>query len=277
VARSSSWQRPDVSLVLPVFNEEESLPILAEEIRAALGGAVARYEVLWVDDGSTDGSLAALLAIARRDPRSRVIRLARNAGQSAALAAGFRSARGTAVVTLDADLQNDPADIPRLLAALAEPPGWDLVCGVRVRRCDGWLRRLSSRLANAVRNRVTGERIADVGCSLKAFRAETLRRIPSFDGMHRFFPTLVRLEGGSVRELPVEHRPRLHGRSKYGVRNRLFRSLADLLAVRWLERRWIDRRLAVFEAITEAVSADPPRSAAAADPPRSSVRAHSAP
>src|SRR5262245_61658492 len=120
---------PDVSLVLPVFNEEQSLPILAEEIRAALDGAVALYEVLWVDDGSTDGSLAALLEIARRDPRSRVIRLARNAGQSAALAAGFRSARGSIVVTLDADLQSDPADVPRLLVALAEPPGWDLVCG----------------------------------------------------------------------------------------------------------------------------------------------------
>jgi glycosyltransferase involved in cell wall biosynthesis len=238
----------DVSLVIPVHNEEENLEILAAEIRAALdagnaGDAGGRsYEVLWVDDGSTDGSLAVLCRLAAADPRTRVLRLVRSAGQSAALAAGFRSVRGEIVVTLDADLQNDPADIPRLLAEIDAPPGWDLVSGVRTNRRDDWLRRLSSRIANAVRNRATGEQVSDVGCSLKAFRAEYLRRVPMFQGMHRFLPTLVRLDGARIREVPVNHRPRLHGKTKYSISNRLFRSLADLFAVRWMERRWIDRR-----------------------------------
>jgi glycosyltransferase involved in cell wall biosynthesis len=231
----------EVSLVIPVHNEEENLPILAAEIQAALDGR--SYEVLWIDDGSTDGSLEALGRIAAGDPRARVLRLARSAGQSAALAAGFRNVRGEIVVTLDADLQNDPADIPRLLAEIAVPPGWDLVSGVRTRRRDNWVRRLSSRVANGVRNRATGEHVADVGCSLKAYRAEYLRRVPMFQGMHRFLPTLVRLDGARIREVPVNHRPRLHGKTKYSISNRLFRSLADLFAVRWMERRWIDRRL----------------------------------
>jgi dolichol-phosphate mannosyltransferase len=231
---------PDVSLVLPVHNEEENLALLAGEIRAALDGTAWSYEVLWIDDGSTDGSLAVLAGLAAADPRVRVLRLRQSAGQSAALAAGFERARGAIVVTLDADLQNDPADIPRLLAEL---PGWDLVAGVRTERRDGRLRRLSSWIANRVRNWATDEQIADVGCSLKAFRAATLRRVPMFRGMHRFLPTLVRLAGGRVRELPVSHRPRLYGKTKYTVSNRLFRSLADLFAVRWMQRRWIDRRL----------------------------------
>ncbi len=231
----------DVSLVIPVHNEEENLPILAAEIHAALDGR--SYEVLWIDDGSTDGSLQALGRIAASDPRARVLKLARSAGQSAALAAGFRSARGDIVVTLDADLQNDPQDIPRLLTEMAAPPGWDLVSGVRTRRRDNWVRRLSSRIANGVRNWATGEHVSDVGCSLKAYRAEYLRRVPMFQGMHRFLPTLVRLDGARIREVPVHHRPRLHGKTKYSIGNRLFRSLADLFAVRWMERRWIDRRL----------------------------------
>jgi glycosyltransferase involved in cell wall biosynthesis len=240
---------PEVSIVIPVFNEEENLPILAGEIRAALAGTGRSYEVLWVDDGSTDGSLAVLAELARQDPHVRVLRFARNAGQSAALAAGFERARGEIVVTLDADLQNDPADIPRLLAEMASPPGWDLVSGVREKRRDSWVRRLSSRIANRVRNWATDERIADVGCSLKAYRAEYLKRVPMFTGMHRFLPTLVRLDGARVREVPVNHRPRLHGKTKYSIRNRLFRSLADLFAVRWMQRRWIDRRL--LEEITD--------------------------
>jgi glycosyltransferase involved in cell wall biosynthesis len=236
----------DVSLVIPVHNEEENLEILAAEIEQALAALDAggrSYEVLWIDDGSTDGSLEALGRIAARDPRTRVLRLSRNAGQSAALAAGFRNVRGEIVVTLDADLQNDPADIPRLLLEIDRPPGWDLVSGVRIRRRDDWLRRLSSRIANVVRNWATGEQVSDVGCSLKAYRAEYLRRVPMFQGMHRFLPTLLRLDGAKIREVPVNHRPRLHGKTKYSISNRLFRSLADLFAVRWMERRWIDRRL----------------------------------
>lgn len=237
---------PEISIVIPVYNEEENLPILAAEIRAALEGTGRSYEILWVDDGSTDGSLAALAGLAVRDPRSRVLRLRRNAGQSAALAAGFRNTRGEIVVTLDADLQNDPADIPRLLAEL---PGWDLVSGVRTRRRDSWVRRISSWIANGVRNWATDERITDVGCSLKAYRAEYLCRVPMFTGMHRFLPTLVRLDGARVKEIPVNHRPRLHGKTKYSIGNRLFRSIDDLFAVRWMQRRFIDRHL--MEEITD--------------------------
>jgi glycosyltransferase involved in cell wall biosynthesis len=231
---------PEISLVIPVFNEEESLPILAAEIEHVMRGVGRPYEALFVDDGSTDGSTGALARLAREDPRVRVIRLGRNSGQSAAMAAGFRHARSEVLVTLDADLQNDPADIPRLLEKLAD---YDVVCGVRTHRQDDWVRRASSRVANRVRNRVTHESIADVGCTLRAFRAEYARRIPVFNGMHRFLPTLLRMEGARVTEVPVNHRPRLYGQAKYGIGNRLWRGLADLFAVRWMQKRWIDRRL----------------------------------
>jgi dolichol-phosphate mannosyltransferase len=231
---------PEISLVIPVFNEEESLPILAAEIERAMRGVGRPYEVLFVDDGSDDGGPGVLARLARLDPRVRVIRQRRNSGQSAAMEAGFRHARGGVLVTLDADLQNDPADIPRLLEKLAD---YDVVCGVRIRRQDDWVRRASSRIANRVRNRVTRESIADVGCTLRAFRAEYARRIPVFNGMHRFLPTLLRMEGARVTEVPVNHRPRLHGQAKYGIGNRLWRGLADLFAVRWMQKRWIDRRL----------------------------------
>jgi glycosyltransferase involved in cell wall biosynthesis len=229
---------PRVSIVVPVYNEEESLPVLAEEIGAAMAEVTPDYELLWVDDGSTDGGPAVLARLAAADPRVRVLRLRRNSGQSAALAAGFANARAEVVVTLDADLQNDPADIPRLLAAL---DGCDVVCGVRTARQDTWVRRLSSRIANGVRNRLTHEAVTDVGCTLRAARAEHLRRIPVFKGMHRFLPTLLRMEGARVREVPVRHRPRRYGEAKYGIGNRLWRGIADLLAVRWLQSRWIDR------------------------------------
>ena len=232
---------PELSLVIPVYNEQDNLPILAAEIAAALRPLGLPYEVLFVDDGSTDESPAVLAHLAQADPALRVLRQRRNSGQSAALDAGFRHARGAVVVTLDADLQNDPADIPRLLAAL---DSCDVVCGVRRKRQDSWLRRVSSRIANAVRNRVTHETVTDVGCTLRAVRAEYLGRIPVFTGMHRFLPTLLRLAGARVTEVEVNHRPRLHGEPKYNIRNRVWRATADLLGVRWLQRRWIDRTLA---------------------------------
>jgi glycosyltransferase involved in cell wall biosynthesis len=170
----------------------------------------------------------------------RIVRQRRNHGQSAALDAGFRFARGGVVVTLDADLQNDPADIPRLLERIGE---YDVVSGVRARRQDSWVRKMSSRIANGVRNKVTHESVTDVGCTLRACRTEFLRRIPVFNGMHRFLPTLLRMEGARVTEVPVNHRPRLHGQPKYNIRNRLFRALADLYGVRWMQTRWIDRGL----------------------------------
>jgi glycosyltransferase involved in cell wall biosynthesis len=231
---------PEISLVIPVYDEVASLAPLAAEIRAVLGPLGRPYEVLFVDDGSTDGSAEVLHELARGDRAVRVLRQPRNAGQSAALAAGFRFARGAVVVTLDADLQNDPADIPRLLARLDDGE-WDVVCGVRTARRDSWLRRASSAVANRVRNRVTREAVADVGCSLRACRAGLLRQIPHFDGMHRFLPTLLKLAGARVLEIPVHHRPRRYGDPKYNIRNRLWRSLGDLLAVRWLQTRWIDR------------------------------------
>lgn len=232
---------PEISVVVPVYNEEENLPVLAEEIRAAMAAVNRPYEVLLVDDGSTDTSPAVMARLAREDPRIRILRQRRNSGQSAALDAGFRHARGGIVVTLDADLQNDPADIPRLLEHM---DGFDVVSGVRARRRDTWVRRASSKIANGIRNRVTHESVTDVGCTLRAMRIEYLRRIPVFNGMHRFLPTLLRMEGARVTEVPVNHRPRLHGQPKYNIRNRIFRALADLFGVRWMQTRWVDRRLA---------------------------------
>ncbi len=231
---------PEISVVIPVYNEEENLPILAAEVQGALQAIGRPYEVIFVDDGSTDDSPEVLRRLAGEDPGVRVIRQRRNSGQSAALAAGFRFARGGIVVTLDADLQNDPADISRLLERL---DAYDVVCGVRANRQDTWVRKVSSRIANGVRNRVTRDSVTDVGCTLRACRTEYLLRIPMFSGMHRFLPTLLKMEGARVTEVPVHHRPRLHGQPKYNIRNRIWRALADLFAVRWMQKRWIDRRL----------------------------------
>jgi len=231
---------PEISVVIPVYNEEESLPILAAELQAVLAGLGRSSEILYVDDGSTDGSPGVLRRLAEEDPAVRVIRQRRNAGQSAALDAGFRFARGAVVVTLDADLQNDPADIPRLLERMDE---FDVVSGVRTHRQDTWVRKASSRIANRVRNRLTHDNVTDVGCTLRACRAEHLRRVPLFTGMHRFLPTLLKMAGARTTEIPVNHRPRLHGQPKYTIGNRLWRALADLFAVRWMQKRWIDRRL----------------------------------
>lgn len=247
---SSPVSAPDLSLVVPLYNEVENLEDLAREIRAALEPTTRSWETIFVDDGSTDGSLELLRRLAAADSSIRVVRHARNAGQSAGLATGFRASRGAIVVTLDADLQNDPADIPKLLAELER--GFDVVSGVRVDRRDSWVRRASSRIANAVRNWATDEAITDVGCSLKAYRREFLEHLPMFTGMHRFLPTLVRWNGARVTEVPVRHRPRLRGQAKYGIGNRLFRALADLMAVRWMRKRWI--AVAVVEETTPAPS-----------------------
>jgi glycosyltransferase involved in cell wall biosynthesis len=228
---------PEISVVVPVYDEAGSLPRLDAEIAGALRPLGLAYEVIYVDDGSTDGSAEVLLGLAREDSTVRVIRQRRNSGQTAALDAGFRAARGAVVVTLDADLQNDPADIPRLLALMDR---FDVVSGVRVPRRHSWLRRVSSHIANRVRNRVTHDDVTDVGCTLRACRAELLRRVPMFAGMHRFLPTLLRMAGARTAEIPVNHRPRLHGRTKYTLGNRLWRTLADLAAVRWMQARWID-------------------------------------
>jgi glycosyltransferase involved in cell wall biosynthesis len=191
-----------------------------------------------VDDGSSDRSLAVLLESRKQFPPLRVLTFAKNSGQTAALDAAWRAARGRLVVSLDADLQNDPADIPRLMHKLQES-GADMVIGVRVNRRDTWSRKLQSKIGNGVRNWITGDRITDTGCSLKLVRKEAVDRVHLFTGMHRFLPTLVRYAGFRVVEMPVNHRPRQFGQSKYGAMNRAFRGLADCFAVRWMGKRML--------------------------------------
>ncbi len=225
---------PQLSVVVPIHDEAESLPLLYRELTEVLKDAGGGVEFVLVDDGSTDGSLDILRSLAREDPRVRVLALDGNHGQSAALAAGFEAVRGELTVMLDADLQNDPADIPRMLARMDEA---DVVNGVRVDRHDSFVRRISSRIGNGFRNWMTDESVTDVGCSLRVVRTKFLKRVRPFRGMHRFLPTLLRLEGARVIEIPVAHRPRRYGRSKYGIGNRLFVGLEDVLGVRWLQRR----------------------------------------
>lgn len=228
---------PRVSIVIPVFDEEASIEPLHRELDAALAQIEGGVEIVFVDDGSRDASLARLRAVAAKDPRVRVVELDGNQGQTAAFAAGFDAARGEILVTLDADLQNDPADIPRLLAHM-EATGADVVNGVRAERHDSLVRKLSSRIANAARNRVTHESVTDVGCSLRAMKAVHAKRVKLFRNMHRFLPTLLRLEGAEkIVEIPVAHRPRRHGVSKYGIGNRLWVGIADLYGVRWMQAR----------------------------------------
>lgn len=238
----------ELSIVVPLFNEEDNIVPLVDELRTTLEGLGQSYEILLVDDASTDRSPEILKRLATEDSRVRIVHHRRNQGQSAALVSGFDRVRGRIVITIDADLQNDPADIPRLLAELET---CDVACGVRVNRQDDRIRRLSSKIANSVRNWLTHESITDVGCSLRACRSEFLIDLPIFDGMHRFLPTLLRLNGARVKEIPVNHRPRAAGESKYGVGNRLWRGIADLMGVRWIQRRFIDRSLAAEIAVEE--------------------------
>lgn len=222
----------ELTVILPVFNEAPNLALLWSELRAVIEAHWQRVEVIFVDDASTDDGTPWLRALAGADGRVRLVRFARHGGLTAALEAGYRRARAPIIVTMDSDLQNDPADIPRLVAALAEA---DMATGVRTRRDDPWLKRVSSRIANAVRNAMTRETVRDSACTLRALRRECAGALPPFDGMHRFLPTLVRLAGFRVVEIPVSHRPRRHGRSKFGVRNRAWRAFVDLLVVRWMQ------------------------------------------
>jgi glycosyltransferase involved in cell wall biosynthesis len=231
---SEAPSRPDISIVAPVYDEVDNVAPLVEELLAVMRPLGRPFEIVLVDDGSKDGSADAIAAAARSHAEVRGLHFRVNRGQTAAFDAGFRSARGNVIVTIDADLQNDPRDIPALVDAL---DGHDAAIGYRARRNDNGVRRLSSRIANAVRNRLSGDDVIDTGCSLKAFRAERLRAIKLYTGLHRFLPTLVKIEGGSVVQIPVNHRPRVKGESKYGVWNRVFRSFVDLMAVRWMKKR----------------------------------------
>jgi dolichol-phosphate mannosyltransferase len=231
--------QPDLSVVFPVYNEEENVPILLREIAAALDGRGWSYEIVAVDDGSTDRSLEVLRSLRTRYPTLRVLALEKNSGQTAALDAGWRGAEGRLVVSLDADLQNDPADIPAMMQKLEQARA-DMVIGVRVNRQDTWSRKLQSRIGNGVRNMITGDQITDTGCSLKLVKKEAVDRVRLFTGMHRFLPTLVRYAGYKVIEMPVNHRARQFGVSKYGAMNRAFRGLADCFAVRWMGKRMLN-------------------------------------
>jgi len=226
----------DLSIVIPVYDEEANLPLLWEELRGVLDGLGLAFEVVFVDDGSRDRSAEIVRGFREADPRVRLVRLKANAGETAATDAGFKAVRGAWVVVMDADLQNDPRDIPRLLAHLDR---WDAATGWRVKRGegDGWLRRLSASIANRVRNRLSDETVQDSGCTFRAFRRECLRDLVLYRGFHRFIPTLLKMRGYRVIEVPVNHRPRRFGRSKYGVWNRAFVAFADLLVVRWMKSR----------------------------------------
>jgi len=234
--------QPDLSIVFPVFNEEENVPILLEEIAAAMRGQPWSYEIVAVDDGSRDRSLEVLRQSRAKYPNLRVLAFEKNSGQTAALDAAWRAARGTYVVSLDADLQNDPADIPTMMRRLEEDNA-DMVIGVRVNRQDTWARKVQSRIGNGVRNWITGDRITDTGCSLKLVKREAIERVSLYTGMHRFLPTLVRMRGYEVIEMPVNHRARRFGVSKYGAMNRAMRGLVDCLAVRWMSKRMLDYRV----------------------------------
>jgi dolichol-phosphate mannosyltransferase len=232
-----------MSVVVPIKDERDNLLALTDQLLKVLQdreeSATSSFEIIYVDDGSSDGSSEVLDSLAAEHPAVTVLHFDRNYGQSAAFDAGFKRSAGGLVITMDGDLQNDPADIGTLLAYIHQ---YDLVCGWRTERHDSLLRKLSSRVANGVRSAVTGDRVHDTGCSLKLFRRRVVERLQLFTGMHRFFPALALMHGFTVTEVPVRHHPRRHGVSKYGVGNRLFKGLYDLLAVRWMQTRVLNYR-----------------------------------
>lgn len=232
---SDTTASPVVSVVVPLFNEEENVPSLQAELAAALTGL--DYEIIFVDDGSSDQTVKRIAD----GPGVRVLRFERNAGQSAAMYAGLQVARGAACVLIDGDLQNDPEDIPRLLAEIER--GADLVCGYRAQRKDTFVKRATSRVANFVRSRFTKDGVRDTGCTLKAMRRECIGALLPFKGMHRFIPALVKGAGYRLVEVPVNHRPRKFGQSKYGLGNRALRATMDMFGVRWLLSRRLNYRV----------------------------------
>lgn len=234
----------DLSVVIPVKNEAENIASLVGEIRAALDGLV-EYEILYVDDGSSDATAAEITRLAAKTPQLRLLRHAQNCGQSAAIRTGVRAARASWIATLDGDGQNDPADIPVLwrLSREASDSPLLLLAGYREKRQDSWSKRWASGIANAIRGRLLGDRTPDTGCGLKLFPRSLFLDLPHFDHMHRFLPALVLREGGRVRSVTVNHRPRRKGVSKYGVFDRLGVGIIDLFGVMWLQRRSTRPRL----------------------------------
>ncbi len=232
-------ENPYLSLVIPCYNEQENIPTLLARVCASLDRIGKPYEVIIVDDGCTDDSPKLLADAMKASPWLRVLKLNKNSGQSAAFEAGFAAARGEVIATIDADLQNDPEEIPRLLPMLNDggQGGYDMITGWRKERADTWFRRRQTRIANRIRNAVSQETIQDSASSLKLYKAHALKGLKLFNGAHRFFPTLVKMRGYTVLETPVKHSPRHAGTAKYGFRNRALRAFIDLLAIRWMKSR----------------------------------------
>jgi glycosyltransferase involved in cell wall biosynthesis len=236
---------PTLSIVIPAYNEEENIPLLHDAIAKVIDRQRIDAEIIFVNDGSRDRTWEMIRAHCAKDPRVVGINLKKNCGETAACDAGLRAARGRYVMTMDADLQNDPQDIPAFLKALGT--GVDCVCGTRVAtrgKGDSFLRVASSRIANWVRNKLSDEQISDAGCTYRAFKRECVDKLKLYRGLHRFIPTLLKMEGFTVTEIPVTNHPRLHGESKYGVWNRLFKSFRDLLAIRWMKSRLLGYEVA---------------------------------
>jgi glycosyltransferase involved in cell wall biosynthesis len=234
----------EISFVIPCHNEQDNLPALVAAIRAVADPLKLSYEIVITDDFSSDNSWSVLKKLSAEDARVRGLRFAYNCGQSAALWAGMKAARGKFIITLDADLQNDPRDVPKFLAGLKQ---FDCVCGSRIEaraHGDSWVRIASSKIANWVRNKMSGENVTDAGCCYRAFKRECVADLKFFKGMHRFLPTLFKIEGFTVGEVAIGHNPRTSGKSHYGVWNRLFASFYDLLAVRWMKQRMFKYKVA---------------------------------
>ena len=229
-------REPALSIVIPVLNEMDNVVPLAREIVAAFAPS-RDFEILFVDDGSTDATVERIRTVRAEIPRVRLLRHPRRCGQSAAIRTGVRAARAQWIATLDGDCQNDPCDLPRMLSVLDQDPAVKLITGHRRSRQDAWIRRLSSRIANGIRRSVLHDETPDTGCGIKLFHRATFLEIPAFDHMHRFLPALFQREGAKVISIDVQHRARKHGRSKYGVGNRLWVGIVDLIGVRWLMRR----------------------------------------
>ena len=249
-----SAERPYLSLVIPCYNEEENVPTLLSRVEASMNTLGRPYEVLIIDDGSTDKTPQMLAEAKTRLPWLRVIRMAKNAGQSAGFEAGFNAARGEYIATIDADLQNDPEEVPRLAKLLDENPNVDMITGWRKDRQDTNFRRWQSRQANKIRNWISQDNINDSASSLKIYRAYTLKGLKLFNGAHRFFPALVKMRGYTVMETPVKHSHRFAGTAKYGFRNRAFRAFVDLLGVRWMKMRYLRYSCAETQGVEQSAS-----------------------
>lgn len=230
----------ELSVVAPVYNEHDNLIPLTVKIKDALNGKISSYEIIYIDDGSTDGSSELLDKLAAEHQEIKVYHFTKNNGQTAAFAAAFEKAEGRLVATMDADLQVDPADIFKLLPKIDE---YDLVCGVRADRQDTIIKMISSLIGNGVRNWLTHEEIKDTGCPLKLFKNGVVKSLYLFEGMHRFFPTLAKMYGYRVTQVTVSHYPRQYGKSKYGIANRIWKGLKDTLAVRWMQRRKLNYKI----------------------------------